>query len=73
MKAIQLVLIFALLASFNSDLISFIMCFVGNSSVLDICNTLYQKIKDGEAALNIIMYLVSNINTLYEAVKNCNL
>ena len=73
MKAIQLVLIFALIASFNCDLMSFIMCFIGNSSVLDICNNLFQKIKDGEAALNIIMYLVSNFNTLYDAVKSCNL
>jgi hypothetical protein len=44
---------------------------MGRQNILEICTTLFDKIKNQEKIGEIIMYVANNLSTLTDAVKNC--
>lgn len=71
MKAVQIILLLCLIASFNCDILSFLTCLMGRQNVLEICTTLFDKIKNQEKIGEIIMYVAKNISALADAIKSC--
>ena len=72
MKALQVLLIFALIASFNcADIIAQISCFVSSSGVVNIVKDVVKRVKQGEDFLTIALSLVGQIAPVRDAIMKC--
>jgi len=72
MKAVQIILVLCLLASFTCfDFATFIFCLIGNSEAANFVTQLINKIIEGENFLSIATFIFSNVGNLVEAVTGC--
>ena len=72
MKAVQVLLLLCLFASFEcEDIIAKIACLVSNPVVLETIKEVVKKIKDKENAIEIGLFIVSKYEAVKSVVEKC--
>ena len=72
MKAIQILLVLVLIASFNcNDFLDFVLCLIGKEEIANVITELIEKIKNKESALNFISFIFQKIPIVEAQVKEC--
>ena len=72
MKAVQVLLVLCLFASFQcEDILAKISCLVANPDVLVTIQEVVKKIKEKVSAFEIALYLVSKYEPVKAAVEKC--
>ena len=72
MKAVQVLLLLCLIASFDcEDIIAQISCLISNSAIYDTVKEVVKKIKDKENAIEIGLFIVSKYEAIKAAIDKC--
>jgi len=72
MKAVQVLLVLCLFASFQcEDILAKISCLVANPDVLGTIQEVVKKIKEKVSAFEIALYIVSKYEPVKAAVEKC--
>ena len=72
MKAVQVLLLLCLIASFDcEDIIAQISCLVSNSVIYETVKEVVKKIKDKENAIEIGLFIVSKYEAIKAAIEKC--